>query len=197
MSMIEPVYSKLAAVGILLMLLLGGWILLAEPYVDLWQDRLAQAEHLQRKQNALSALIGEREHFERQYRALSESEALQAVFLDDKPGALADTRLQRIVREVVEQSSGRVLQVAIAKTRTTARSQASGETRVERKVTVSVMMQGSIESIYSMLHALENGRPLILVSNLEVTHVKSRRPVEQSVSDTSYKARYDATAFIL
>ena len=29
-------YSKLAAAGILLLLLLGAWVLLAEPYIDLW-----------------------------------------------------------------------------------------------------------------------------------------------------------------
>ena len=195
--MINPSYSKLAAVGILALLLLGGWVLLAEPYIDLWQDRFAQAERLQRKQNALRALIGQREHFEQQHRALGESEALRAVFLDDKPGALADAKLQRIVREIVEQAGGRVLQVAIAKIPGAGRPDSSGETRGDRKVTVSVMMQGSIESIYNMLHELETGRPLVLVSNLEITHVKSRYPIEQSASDTSYRAKYDATAFIL
>jgi hypothetical protein len=193
----NPAYSKLAAVGILLFLLLGAWILLAEPYIDLWQDRVTQAERLQRKQNALRALIDQRERFEQRYEALNQSESLRAVFLDDKPGALADAKLQRIVREVVEQAGGRVLQIAIAKTRHANRSNSSGETKFEKKVTVSVMMQGSIESIYKMLHGLENGRPLVLVSNLEVTHVKSRYPVEQSVSDSSYRAKYDATAFIL
>ncbi len=193
----NPAYSKLAAVAILLLLLLGAWILLAEPYIDLWQDRIAQAERLQRKQNVLRSLIEQRSHFEQQFAALNESEALRAVFLDDKPGALADAKLQRIVREVVEQAGGRVLQVAIATTRGSNRSNSSAETQVDKKVTVSVMMQGSIESIYNMLHELENGRPLMLVSNLEITHVKSRYPVDQSVSDTSYRAQYDATAFIL
>lgn len=193
----NPAYSKLAAVTILLFLLLGAWMLLAEPYIDLWQERVTQAERLQRKQNALRALIDQHEHFEQQHKALSESESLRAVFLDDKPGALADAKLQRIVREVVEQAGGRVLQVAIAKTRAANRSNSSGESKFDKKVTVSVMMQGSIESIYNMLHELENGRPLVLVSNLELTHVKSRYPVEQSVSDTSYRAKYDATTFIL
>ncbi|MDH3534904.1 MAG: type II secretion system protein GspM [Gammaproteobacteria bacterium] len=193
----KPAYSKLAAVGMLLLLLLGAWMLLAEPYIDLWQDRVTQAERQQRKQNALRTLIDQREHFEQQFEALSESEALRAVFLDDRPGALADAKLQRIVREVVEQAGGRVLQVAIAKARAAKRSSSSGETTVDKKVTVSVMMQGSIESIYNMLYELENGRPLVLVSNFEITHIESRYPVEQSVSDTSYRAKYDATAFIL
>ena len=113
----NPAYSKFAAVAILLFLLLGTWMLLAEPYIDLWQERVTQAERLQRKQNALRALIDQHEHFEQHHKALSESESLRAVFLDDKPGALADAKLQRIVREAVEQAGGRVLQVAIAKTR--------------------------------------------------------------------------------
>ena len=96
------IYSKLLAMGILAALLTAAWLLLGEPYVDLWQDRIAQAERLQRKQLALRQLIGNREYFEQQYAALSDSEGLQQVFLDEKSGALADVKLQRVVKQIVE-----------------------------------------------------------------------------------------------
>ena len=50
-------YRKLLATSILVVLLAGIWILLGKPYIDLWQDRIAQAERLQRKQLALRQLI--------------------------------------------------------------------------------------------------------------------------------------------
>lgn len=190
-------YSKLSAIGILLLLILCTWVVLAEPYIDLWQDRFAQAERLQRKQDALRQLIGQREHFEQHHRALVDSSALQAVFLDDKAGALADARLQRLVGDIVTRTGGRVLQAVIARNRVTQASKDSAETGDDKTVTIKVMMQGSIESIYTMLHELENSRPLIMVSNFEVSHIKSRYPVSQTASDNSYKAQYDATAFIL
>jgi hypothetical protein len=188
-------YSKPAAMFILFLVLLCTWVLLAEPYLDLWQDRIAQAERQQRKHNALSLLIGDREIYEQQFQAISDSRGLHEIFVDNKNGALADAKLQRIVKELVSNSGGKVLQVMIAKTWIREKNQA--ETNDEKTITVNVMMQGSIESIYTMLQSLENSRPLILVSNLEITHIKSRHPVSQAISDASYRAKYNATAFIL
>ena len=194
------IYRKLLATGILLMLLTTTWVLLGEPYVDLWQDRIAQAERLQRKQLALRQLIGNRQNFEQQYAALGASEGLQQVFLDEKSGALTDIKLQRIVKQIVTDSGAKVIQAVIKKKKSAQKSRSGKftETVEDKTVTVLVMMQGSLEMIYSALQALENSRPLILVDNLEIAHVKARYRVAQAEdSDTSFRASYDATAFIL
>jgi hypothetical protein len=193
-------YRKSLALGILILLLAGGWFLLGEPYVGLWQDRIAQAERLERKQRSLIQLISDREHYERQYSALSDSAALQQVFLDEKSGALADVKLQGIVKQIVTASGASLIQATIKKTRGNrdSKSRADGETKEDKAVTVQVVMQGSLEMIYSALRALENNRPLILVDNLEIIHMKARYRVAQSGDvDTSYRASYDATSFIL
>ncbi len=193
-------YHKPLALGILLLLLAGAWFLLGDPYVDLWQDRIAQAERLERKQRALIQLIGDREGYELQYSALSDSAGLQQVFLDEKSGALADIKLQGIVKQIVSDSGARLIQAVIRKTRSArnSKSRADSETREDKRVTVQVTMQGSLEMIYSALRALENNRPLILVDNLEIIHIKARYRVAQSSdADTSYRASYDATSFIL
>ena len=193
-------YSKLLALGILVALLTGAWLLLGEPYVDLWQDRIAQAERLQRKQLALRQLIGNREYFEQQYAALSDSEGLQQVFLDEKSGALADVKLQGIVKQIVTDSGAKVIQAVIEKRKPARNSKSARDAEAvdDKSVTVKVMMQGSLEMIYSALRALENSRPLILVDNLQIAHVRARyRAAQAENSDTSYRASYDATAFIL
>ena len=194
------IYSKSLAAGILAALLSGAWLLLGEPYVDLWQDRIAQAERLQRKQLALRQLIGNRESFEQQYAALSDSEGLQQVFLDEKSGALADVKLQGIVKQIVTDSGAKVIQAVIEKRKPARNSKSARDAEAvdDKSVTVKVMMQGSLEMIYSALRALENSRPLILVDNLQIAHVRARyRAAEAEDSDTSYRASYDATAFIL
>ena len=194
------IYRKLLATGILVVLLAGVWVILGAPYVDLWQDRIAQAERLQRKQLALRQLIDNRQRFEQQYAAFSDSEWLKQVFLDEKSGALTDIKLQRIVKQIVADSGAKVIQAVIKKKKATRKSKSGKftETVEDKSVIVHVMMQGSLEMIYSTLQALENSQPLILVDNLEITHIKARYRVAQAEdSDTSFRASYDATAFIL
>ncbi|MDH3762264.1 MAG: type II secretion system protein GspM [Gammaproteobacteria bacterium] len=191
-------YRKLSALGILALLLATAWMLLGEPYFDLWQDRIAQAERLQRKQMALSQLIRNSDLYQQQYQAISGSQGLQQVFLDDKSGALADVKLQRIVKQIVNQSGAKLMQAVIKKTRQGKKSASASESKTDKSVTVKVVMQGSLQMIYSALQALENNRPLILVDNLEIIHVKARYRVAQSGDDdTFYRASYDARAFIL
>jgi hypothetical protein len=188
-------YSKLAALAILALMLASIWFIAGEPYVALWQDRFAKAERLQRKQVALLRLIQDRESYQQQFQAITGSRGLQEAFLDDKFGALADAKLQRIVKQAATDNGVKLLQAVIVKARS--KRTASAETGNDKAVTVKVLVQGSIESIYTMLQALENSRPLIVISNLQVTHQKSRYPVSQLASATSYRASYDATSYIL
>ena len=131
--------------------------------------------------------------------AISDSDGLQRVFLENKSGSLADVKLQGIVKQIVDDSGGKLIQAVIRKKRR-ASSQSRPDTEIEqdKSVTVQVTMQGSLEMIYSALHALENSRPLILVDNLQISYTKTRYRVASSNHvDTSYRASYDAIAFIL
>ena len=103
-------YTKLAANGILMLVLYIAWILLVMPYLDLWQDRINVIEILHKKHASLSLIIANREMYEQQYRAITDSRGLQEIFLNDKTGALADVKLQRIIKQAVASSSGKLLQ---------------------------------------------------------------------------------------
>jgi hypothetical protein len=192
-------YAKPLALAILITLIAGVWFTLGEPYLDLWQDRIAQAERFERKQQSLIRLIRDREYYEQQYRALSDSDGLQRVFLENKSGSLADVKLQGIVSQIVVDSGGKLIQAAIKKNRQgTSQSRPDAEIEQDKSVTVQVTMQGSLEMIYSALHALENNRPLILVDNLQISYTRTHyRVASANHVDTSYRASYDAIAFIL
>jgi hypothetical protein len=190
-------YPKLAANGILMLVLYIAWILLVMPYFDLWQDRISGIEILQKKHTSLSLIIANREMYEQQYRTITDSRGFQEIFLNNKTGALADVKLQRIIKQAVASSGGKLLQSIIASRKVERNDNRSTEAEASKLVTVNVRMQGSIKSIYSALHQLENSRPFILVSNLEIINSRSRYRTAATAEGTYYRARYDATAFIL
>ena len=193
----ENTYSKLAATGILVFVLYTAWLLLVIPYMNVWQDRISEVEILQRKHATLSRLIKSKDKFDQQYNVISNSRELRDVFLNNKTGALADVKLQRIIKQVVTKSEGKLIQSRIKTRKTGGKNNRARETGEDKSVTVNVLMQGSLKSIYTALYQLENSRPLILVSNLEITNNKSRYQVANTTNNTFYRARYDATAFIL
>lgn len=190
-------YSKLAAMGILLCLLLIAWILLVKPYLALWDDRIAIAERLHKKQATLATLINNQQNFQQQLAAISNNSSLENLYLDTKSGALADIKLQRIVKQHITQNGGTVLQAAI-KQRGQKSAKGSDDFKLDEKsVTVTILMQGSIKTIYTTLQKLENSRPFIVVTDLQISHNQSRYQNANSENASYYRARYEATAFIL
>ena len=193
----EKTYSKLAATGILIFVLYLAWLLLLVPYMDMWQDRIRGVEILQRKHTTLSLMIKNKDEYVQQYSAISNNRELRDVFLNNKTGALADVKLQRIIKQVVSKSGGKLIQSLIKTRKTGTKEKRSQKAADDRSVTVNVLMQGSMKSIYIALHQLENSRPLILVSNLEIIHKGSRYKLTNTGTNTFYRARFNATAFIL
>lgn len=189
--------SKLGAVAILLLLLLAGWQLLLAPYINLWQERADEIHFLEQKMSRLEFLLEDGEDIDEKFRHLSENKSLNALFLSDKSGALADAKFQRIVRQMITQSGAQAVQLLVEKK--PEQEQASGSPAAEglESVTLRIVMRGDIKSIYTTLHKMENSRPLILVGNLEITHNQTRYQIARTTQKTVYRASYDATAFIL
>ena len=193
----EKTYSKLAAIGILIFGLYIAWLLLVIPYMDTWQDRIRGVEILQGKHIRLTQMVNNKDEIDRQYQVISNSRGLSEIFLNNKTGALADVKLQRIIKQVVGKSGGKLIQSVITTGKTRSKDNRLLELEGDKSVTVNVLMQGSINSIYKALHQLENSRPLILISNFQILHNRSRYQVTRATDNTFYRARYDATAFIL
>jgi len=193
----EKTYNKLAAIGILIFGFYIAWLLVVIPYMDTWQDRIRGVEILQAKHIRLSQMINNKDEIDHQYHVISNSQGLSEVFLNNRTGALADVKLQRIIKQVVGKSGGKLIQSVITTGKKRSKDNRPLELEGDKSVTVNVLMQGSINSIYKALHQLENSRPLILISNFQILHNRSRYQVTRATDNTFYRARYDATAFIL
>lgn len=185
-------YNKSAAVGILLIMLFLLWVFIIRPYFMLWDQRITTVEMLHKKHQSLIALINNSDMFEQQFRAISNNRGLRGIFLAKKPGALAEIKLQGVIKRVINDSGGRVVQSSIKPLPEAANKTSSNY--ADKTVIVDILMQGDINSIYRTLHKLENYRPVILVRNLEI----SRQQTHYQYAEDSpvYRAKYDAVAFI-
>ena len=190
-------YSKLAAMGILVFVLYMGWILLASPYLGLWEDRIRGVEILQKQLASLNLIIDDKDKLNQQFSAINNSQSLKEVFLSSKTGALADVKFQRIIKQIATRNGNKLIRSLIETRKSRTKNKLSTELDSIQSVTVKVVMQGNIKAIYSALHELENSRPLILVSNFEISHNQSRYKITGAATSSLYMASYDATAFIL
>ncbi|MBT3205042.1 MAG: hypothetical protein HOM14_19880 [Gammaproteobacteria bacterium] len=194
--------KKLSAIGILMLLLLMVWVLLIKPYLSQWDSKIRSAERMQNKQAALIALIQDKELLQQQFRKISNNPGLSEVFLDKKSGALADVKLQRIIKQLVQKSGAQLIQSQLktAKTKLKTKTRLKKTSRKpadDKSVTVKVLLQGDIRSIYSMLQQLENYRPLIVLSDMQISLPQSRYQPKKLSNTAYYRAMFNATAFIL
>lgn len=188
-------YRQALAVTLLACLLMLAWLLMVKPYLGLWQNRIGEAELLQKKQAALISLIRNRSKLEQQFHSISNNRSLREVYLDQKSGALADIRLQNMIRKLVSDSGGQVIQANVKKIKPGAKK--GSQPLDEKSVTIEVVMQGSLKSIYTSLYKLENNRPMIVITNLAIGHNNTGYRVNRARTGATYRASYEATAFIL
>lgn len=189
--------SQLAASGILLILLYLVWQLMVVPYYDVWQEKISDIEFLKQNQSRLRFLIDDSDQIKARAQQLNQSESLNDLFLSEKTGALSDAKFQRIVRQIVSENNGRVIQIVVAKAATESVEKVLIESTKLDSITARVVMQGNIQAIYAALHKLENSSPMIILSNLDISHNQSRYQISRTTGDTVYTVSYDATAFIL
>jgi general secretion pathway protein M len=99
----------------------------------------------------------------------------QNVFLKGANYALAANSLQQHVVELVEQSGGKVVSVAVETPAATAQT--------SRRVIVQVRAELDNDGLQSLLYGLESGQPLVLVDTLNVN-----RPTRQGEADDSKRS---------
>jgi hypothetical protein len=97
------------------------------------------------------------------------------VFLKGANYALAANSLQQHVVELVEQSGGKVVSVAVETPAATAQT--------SRRVIVQVRAELDNDGLQSLLYGLESGQPLVLVDTLNVN-----RPTRQGEADDSKRS---------
>jgi hypothetical protein len=103
----------------------------------------------------------------------------ESVFLTGLNYALAANSLQQHLVELVEQSGGKIVTVAVE-------TPASTE-QTSRRVIIQIRSELDNDGLQSLLYGLESGRPLVLIDSLNVHRVTTQGAGEKD--DTTHSPR--------
>lgn len=161
--------SRMLALCLLAFVLFGGYVLVAVPLINAYEENAAaieRAETLLQRQHALAAQQPQlRERLEEERE---QADALSG-YLEGPSDALAAAELQDLVKEVVEGSGGELRSTRILPAEDVEASPGT------RRTTLRVQMMVNIEGLGEILHALEAGQPYVLIDELSIRNQRERR----------------------
>ena len=167
LSKLSPRDSRIAALGLLLLALLLGYLLLLHWwFVAPLRDIAAQMDDLRDTQSRYAAAIAEQPQLRQRIAALGAGQAASSAFLpEDDPNTAAADLMQRVVDAVGAHTEGGSCTVT-QKMPVPNPQVTSGEPY--RKAAVSINLSCDVEPLVGVLQALEQGTPYLFVDNLNV-----------------------------
>lgn len=152
-------HRRVAAVAATILLGVLVYLALIRPVVESYRhydERIAElTDRLQRYQRAAR----DREMSARLLEQRKRSDPAKRLYLGGQNASLAASELQGVIKRVVDESKGELLSMQVI-----------GPPKAERasEVTVKVRVKGDIQTLQKCVHALESGRPVLLLSKLSV-----------------------------
>lgn len=159
--------NRIAAVGLLLLVLLAGYFLLLHWwFVAPLREVGTQMDELRDTQSRYAAAIAEKPLLRKRLDALGAGAATSSAFLpEDDPNTAAADLMQRVVDVVGAHTQGGSCTVT-QKMPVPNPTVASGEPY--RKAAVSINLSCDVEPLVGVLQALEQGTPYLFVDSLSV-----------------------------
>lgn len=154
------------AVGLLALVLLAGYGLIARPMIMKYRDYRANIAQLQDRLQRLEGMLATRRSLEEQIQQVRQSGVIGHNYLGQSSPTLAATDLQQRVKDIVESNGGSLVSTQILPV--------TQEDNFSR-VTIRVIMTGDTEILQKLSYALESARPLLFVENLQIRAQQTRR----------------------
>ncbi|MBS0561867.1 MAG: hypothetical protein JSR21_17600 [Proteobacteria bacterium] len=154
MARLPPAARRAIALGVLVLLVAAGWLLVAQPLIDLSASRLAEIGALSERLALQRAIIARAPVLQR--RAAADRGALDATGGLWKPTGAAELAagMQERLRPAISGTGGRLRSTAVV---------AEAEDHGLRRVTVHFSIEGSLQTIQATLAATEAARPAMFV----------------------------------
>lgn len=150
---------RLAALAVLAAALALVYALVVAPVLASYDDTRARLAQQQELLSRYLAVAGGREKLEQRVQEVSKRQAESGAFIAGKTQALATAALQDRVRSVMQKAGGDV-----RSTQSLPAENVDGLIRVGLRV----QMLATIRQVREILRALETGRPLLFVEELEL-----------------------------
>ncbi len=189
MANLAPKQSRALAVAILALVIIAAYLVLVQPYRQAYveyQTRLARADEQLFKYRSL---IDQQDRLREQLEQLKNLPQFSEYYFQEDTPALAYAALQNLVKRAVSKSGGKLVSTQ------TITSKTSHEGLVP--VTVKVSMKGTIETLYTLVHALEGRSPLLFLDKVSIqsTSAATRRRYKTAVAP-QLDIRFDLTGYI-
>jgi general secretion pathway protein M len=167
MAALNPRDSRIAAIGLLLLvLLLGYFVLLHWWFVAPLQQIRGEMADLRDTHSRYAAAIAEKPTLQRRIAALGAGQAASSAFLAaDDPNTAAADLMQRVVDVVAGNTSGDSCVVS-QKMPLPSPPPTPGEPY--RQAAVSISLSCDIQTLAAVLQALEQGTPYLFVDDLSI-----------------------------
>ena len=173
---------RLLALGLLLCLMAGAWLAIVQPLLG-WR---AAAEARLAEANATVAryrMVAEQsDDIVRQAAALRDVAERESLFLPGATEGQAAAALQDVIKAAVAAADARADSIQALET--------SAEGGLSR-VTMRVRLSADTKSLQKLLHALESGRPVVLLDGVYVR----ARSLRGDVQGRNLDVRFDAVGF--
>jgi general secretion pathway protein M len=190
--MLQPgsLLSRLLAIALLLVALLGGVRLVAQPLLDAFRaaaDGIAQAETLLQRYRVLAE---QRPALARRLEEQQELAASAAGYLQGPSDALAAAQLQDRVKTVIEGAGGELRSTQILPAQPVA-----GDAAI-RRAALRVQFAVTIDGLAATLYELETGQPYLLVEQLSVREQRVRRRRDEPEPETSLDVTLELSGYL-
>jgi len=156
---LSPLQSRLLALGIALLLLLGLFLGLYRPLSGVREAAAERLQSLEFRLDKYRQLSARREALEQRYLELKGQGAADQAFLNQRSEALAVAALQQLVKQQVVRSGGELSRLQVNQSRQEAQYQ---------RISINVHLESSVEGLAKLLYGLEQGPPALFVDQLMV-----------------------------
>ena len=187
MKPMTPNQSKLAAVALLLLAVVGLAATIAVPWWFLNKHYEEAIEESVTRLERYARVIGTRDSLQRKAQEVHVLEA-QNHYLKSASPALAASELQEQVKAVLEQYGGKLNSIQVLPHKD------EGDLR---QIAVSLQLNAPIGGVKAILYALESARPYLFVQNFSVRVQNIGAPRSDGNSDPELFVQFDVIGYAL
>lgn len=158
--------SRLSAVGILILVLVLGYLVLIYPLMQIKQEYQDEVDSLRFKLQKLQQVAGGKESLAQRLESIRELARQNDAFLPTNTAALASADLQTRIKQVVSEAGGELSSTQVIPER-------NEENAV--RVGVKIRMTGSSEVLRQVLQNFESKKPYLFIENLNIRPIRMPR----------------------
>lgn len=159
MTHLTPLQQRSLAVAILIMLMLAIYGLMISPIITRYQTANEQIDNLSFQIAKYQAIAESRQQASLQLKQLQKQNERSGYLLKGRTPALLSANLQQHLKKLVAQSGGELIRVQPLR----------HNNAQLPSVSLRVQVRADVTQLLAQLYKLENGKPLLTISEISVT----------------------------